>query len=157
MSGWSQTGSLSEPPLLGGVSSGETSPLRSKPPANRWRKLARMSFPTVMERVSLSTAQEYNCGQEHRRISVTGWGLKAAPFQGRSGNSNSQDYYLAVAPCALTSMATSGMDRASVKVRGGGIVPLRRKPATKSMASGAVGGLKTVAVSKPRRSHSCPV
>jgi hypothetical protein len=31
--------------------------LRSKPPAKRWRKFARLSFPTVMERISLSIAR----------------------------------------------------------------------------------------------------
>jgi len=100
-----------------------------------------------------------SCGFIHRvdENLVLTHTLRAAPFQGRSGNRCRQHHYLAMAPCALTSMATSGMDRALVKVRGGGIVPLRRKPATRSMATGAVGGLKTVAASKPWRSHSCPV
>src|SRR5262249_6330924 len=70
---------------------------------------------------------------------------------------SSPTYYLAVAPRAFTSTERSGMDRAWVEVFGGGMVPSRRNPAIRSIATGAVGGLKIVAANSPWRTHSWPV
>jgi len=62
--------------------------------------------------------------------------------------------------CALADFAnssTAGKDRAVVKVVSGGSVPVVIDFTINSIAKSAFGGMKIVAVSKSRRTQSCPV